>query len=73
MIVLGPVNHIGTSCVSPRHVAPNGGLRIVLEEEVIELAVVDHAVRIIKPIALGAKMELRSQRLVISLIRICRG
>jgi hypothetical protein len=56
-----PVNHVIAGGVRPVHVAPDGGLRIVLVEHVIAAAIEDGSVGIVHPIVSGEKVILRPQ------------
>ena len=60
--LLMPVNHIGTSGMSPIHIAPSCTLRIVLVEHVVDAAVENGSVRIVHPIARGHQVKLRATR-----------
>src|SRR5262249_21761793 len=56
-----PVNHVFADGVIPVHVAPDGGVRVVLEKHVVEAVPVNGAVRIVHPVLGGEKMELRAK------------
>ena len=53
-----PVIEISTCCMSPRHVAPDIGLWIVLKEEVIFAFVIDQPIWIIHPVAIWCEVKL---------------
>ena len=57
-----PVNHVVAGGVGPVHVAPQGGLRVVLVEHVIAAAVENGTVGIVHPVVSGEKMILRAER-----------
>ena len=44
-----PVDEVGGGAVSPRHVAPRGAVRVVLEIEVPLAVEVEHAVGVVHP------------------------
>ena len=58
-----PVNHVVAGGVRPVHVAPDGGLRVVLVEHVIAAAVENGTVGIVHPVVSGEKMILRAERI----------
>src|SRR5580704_16104953 len=53
-----PVNHVVADGVIPVHVAPDGGVGIVLKEHVVFAAPEDGAVGVIHPVFGGEKVEL---------------
>ena len=58
-----PVNHVGAGGVRPIHVAPDGGLRIVLVEHVIASAEKDGTVGIVHPVVGGEQVILGAKRI----------
>lgn len=63
--VLGPADHVGAGGVAPGHVAPVGAVGVVLEVEVVVLAIVDHAVGVVDPAFLRGEVELGAVRVVV--------
>ena len=53
-----PVIEISTRCMSPRHIAPDIGLRIMLKEEVVFAFVIEQAVWVIHPVAIWCEVKL---------------
>jgi hypothetical protein len=53
-----PMNHFTTHGMSPVHVAPDGGVRVVLEEHVVPAIPINGAVGIIHPVSCGKQMKL---------------
>jgi hypothetical protein len=53
-----PVNHVVAHGVIPVHVAPDGGVGIVLEEHVVFAAPKDGAIGVVHPVFGGEEMEL---------------
>ena len=58
-----PVNHVLADGVIPMHVAPDGGVGVVLEKHVVEAAPENGAVGIVHPIFRGEEMKLRAKRI----------
>src|SRR5580700_9243749 len=56
-----PVNHVVGDGVIPVHVAPDGGVGIVLEEHVVFAAPEDGAVGVIHPVFGGEEVELGAE------------
>src|SRR5579862_673512 len=56
-----PVNHVVADGVIPVHVAPNGGVGIVLEEHVVFAAPEDRAVGVVHPVFGGEEVELGAE------------
>ena len=57
------MNHIGRDGVSPVHVSPDGGVRVVLEEHVVVALPVNGTVGIVHPVGCRKQVELRAQRI----------
>ena len=60
---MAPVNHVVADGVIPVHVAPDGGVGIVLEEHVVLAAPVDGAVGVVHPVLGGEEVELGAERI----------
>jgi hypothetical protein len=58
---MAPVNHVVADGVIPVHVAPDGGVGIVLEEHVVFAAPEDGAVGVVHPIFGGEEVELGAE------------
>ena len=56
-----PVNHVVADGVIPVHVAPDGGVGIVLEEHVVFAAPEDGAVGVVHPVFGGEEVELGAE------------
>src|SRR5580704_9608335 len=56
-----PVNHVVGDGVIPVHVAPDGGVGIVLEEHVVLTAPEDGAVGVVHPVFGGEEVELGAE------------
>src|SRR6266436_7586037 len=58
---MAPVNHVFTGGVVPVHIAPNGGVGVVLEKHVVEAVPENGAVGIVHPIFCWEQMKLRAK------------
>ncbi len=58
-----PMNHVGADGVRPMHVAPDRGVRVVLEKHVVAAVPENGAVGIVHPILGGKQMKLRAKRI----------
>jgi hypothetical protein len=57
------VDHVGADAVGPVHVAPYGGVGVVLEKHVVVAFPEDGAVRVIHPVGDGKQVKLRAERI----------
>src|SRR5882724_8543814 len=60
---VAPVNHVFADGMVPVHVAPDGGVGVVLEKHVVEAVPENGAVGIVHPIFRREEMELRAKRI----------
>ena len=58
-----PVEHVRADGVRPVHVAPDGGIRVVLEEHMIAVLPIDGAVGVVHPVGGGEQMILRAKHI----------
>jgi hypothetical protein len=58
-----PVEHVRADSVRPVHVAPDGGVGVVLEKHVVEAAEIDRSVGVVHPITRGKEMKLWAERI----------
>ena len=55
-----PVDEVGADSVAPVHVSPLDSAGIVLKEKMVFAIEVDETVRVVEPVFLGGKVELRT-------------
>jgi hypothetical protein len=60
---MAPMNHVVTDGVIPMHVAPDGGVGIVLEKHVIKAVPENRAVGIVHPVFCGKQVKRRAERI----------
>ena len=68
-----PMNHVGAGRMVPVHVAPNGGMRVVLKEHVVLATIKARRARIIHPVRARQQVKLRTKGIMHQLLAQLRG